>query len=45
VARGGTAATREDEKVRQRVHLHDYGTASSGERCGMAGELLAARRG
>jgi hypothetical protein len=45
LACGGTAAAREGEKVWQRVRLHDCGTVSGGEWCGVAGELLAAWSG
>jgi hypothetical protein len=36
VARGGTAAAREGEKVRQRVRLRDCGAVSGGEQRGAA---------
>jgi hypothetical protein len=45
LALSGTVATREDEKVWQRVRLHDCGVISGSERRGVAGELLAVWRG
>jgi hypothetical protein len=43
LACGGTTATWEDEKVRQRVRLCYCGVVSGGERRDAVGELLAAR--